>query len=227
MTTLYVQQKMKPIIFSLIHLLIIGALTLVYGAVKREHTLLFGEVSHLLPIHLFDKPRVIARLVNPGITEEFRFEENKEVSAVIVVTKIKKEYPKDDQLLDKIAPKQKNMQDYFGDDTVLLRAFELANRRVQEMVFLNAEYNPVSFPYGMGGRNLKRDIESLGISQSIVRDGLYIECAIYLEKKADENKNDFIDRARRICEEWTLSIEAKKSAEPVGVINSVTLRFTT
>jgi hypothetical protein len=188
---------------------IIGA-TCTANELKKEHQMLFGKISHNLPSVIFKKPRTIATLINPGITEEYRFEEAGNAALVLVVTKIRQDYPKDDSLLDKVKPKHQSMQKYFGDDIVLLRNVSKEKPRIDEMIFLNAEYDQKYFPYGMGGKNLKGKVKSLGISHFFVKDGLFIECSMYLEKNKKESKEEFIKRAKTLCGKWQKTIKVKK-----------------
>ena len=95
------------------------------GNLEQRHDLMFGKVTHELPSELFMEPRTIANLQTPGITEDYRFEETEKGSAVIVITKIRPDYPKDDSLLDKIKPKNEGMKKHFGGDVVLLRTINV------------------------------------------------------------------------------------------------------
>lgn len=180
------------------------------GDLEKNHSLLFGKVSYVLPEEVFTKPRSIARLINPGITEEYRYEDTGNASAVIVITKIREDYPKDDSLLDKIVPKNKAMQRQFGEDVVLLRTVSNEGSRIEELVFLNAQYDQTSFPYGIGGSDLHREVDSLGISMLFVEDELLIECAMHVRKKAQETRDVFIERARTLCSKWQKTVKAEK-----------------
>jgi hypothetical protein len=189
-----------------------GGVTSSAGELNQKHQLLFGTISHTLPAEIFKKPRCLARLINPGITEEYRFEENQEASAVLVITKIRKDYPKDDSLLDKVTPGNKALQRQFGEDVVWLRTAAKENPRIEEMIFLNAIYDQTSFPYGMGGENLNREVESLGISSMFVQNEMLIECAMHLKRAKAETKDAFIKRAQDLCLKWqkTIKTERKK-----------------
>jgi hypothetical protein len=179
---------------------------------QQEHQLSFGKLSHSLPSEIFNKPRGSLRVTNPGITEEYRFEENEDASAVLVVTKIREDYPKGDQLLEKsLVPGNQAMQKQFGREVVLLRTVSREKPRIDEIIFLNAAYDANSFPYAMGGSDLKREVESLGISIAFVQNELYIECAMHLKRGKQETKEAFIKRAQDLCIKWQKSIKAVKT----------------
>lgn len=186
-------------------------ITFLANDLNKEHKFLFGKISHTLPSEIFKSPRSIARLINPGITEEYRFEENENASVVLVITKIRKDYPKDDSLLDKVTPSNKAMQNQFGKDVVLLRTASKEKPRIEEMIFLNAEYDHTSFPYGMGATNPNRELECLGISIMFVQNELLVECAMHLKKAKQETKEAFIKRAQDLCLKWQKTIKSENT----------------
>lgn len=196
--------------YTIIISLLAGSACLADG-LEQRHPLLFGSVSHVLPKEVFKEPGTLARLINPGITEEYRFEETGDAAAVLVVTKIRPDYPKDDSLLDKVVPKNMAMQEHFGTNVVLLTAVSKKSPRVEEMVFLNAEYDQFSFPYGMGGADLTREVESLGISQMFVQEGCLVECAMHFKRKKGEKKAEFVERARAACGKWQRTVKVERS----------------
>lgn len=177
----------------------------------KQHQLSFGTISHTLPGALFKKPRNMGRVINPGITEEYRFEESENASAVLIITKVRKDYPKDDSLLDNVISGNKALQRQFGEDIVWLRTASKDNPRIEELIFLNAMYDQMSFPYGMGGENLSREVECLGISSIFVQNEMLIECAMHLKRAKVETKDAFIKRAQDLCLQWQKTIKTEKA----------------
>ena len=94
-----------------------------------------------------------------------------------------------------------------GKDVVLLRNISAQNPRVEEEIVLNLSYDS-TFPYGKGGKDMAGKLRSLGISLYFVQDGMFIECAMYFEKKKDESKEDFIKRAQTLCLNWQKTVKA-------------------
>lgn len=189
-------------------MLIIGT-DCIADELQKKHEFSFGKVYHTLPSEVFKHVRTIARTITPAITQEYRFEETGDASAVLVITKIRQDYPKDDSLLDRTISKSKNLQKHVGKKIVLLRTVSKRKPRIEELVFLNAGYGQ-SFPYGLGGSGISEDVQSIGISLTFVQNGFYIECAMHLKRKESESRKSFIKRTRKLCAKWQRTIKAKK-----------------
>lgn len=199
--------------YMLVVLLVISLDTICIGDdLEQSHRLSFGSISHTLPSEIFNNPHTTATVIQSGITEECRFEEGDRHSAVLVVTKIRKDYPKDDSLLDKVLPRYESIQQHFGKDVVLLRSTMNQKQRVEELIFLNAAYEK-TYPYGLGGQDLSGPVRHLGISLFFVQDGLFFECALHLKRAEGESKNDFIERSQKLCHQWQRSVRVLKTSE--------------
>jgi len=164
-----------------------------------------GKIAHRVPPEVGAEHRYSTSQPNPGITSEFRFK-GKTNAAVLVVTRIRDDYPKDDRLLDKQRPRSVATQRHFGRDIVRLRAVDADGKRFDEEVFLNCEYSDYSYPYGLGGANLRGDLRELSVQQTFVRDGRFIECSLHLKRLPSEAAEEFIARGQKACSRWAQSV---------------------
>ena len=84
---------------------------------------------------------------------------------------------------------------------------------MDEEIILNLQYDSF-YPYGKGVHRIggNDELRSLGISLYFVQNELFIECAMYLEKKKEESKEEFIKRAQELCLKWQKTVKAEKAS---------------
>lgn len=149
--------------------------------------------------------------IDPLITKQLRFQAPGS-AAVLISTRIRPDLPADDSRLDDIQAKYERLMETAEKESFVMRRFQAASDDVVELVMLNANYSD-TFPLGISIDHSTPGLQTLGISQMIVREGRLIELAFHLKIKEGEDQGTLISRARSVCNTWRESVKAHP-AEP-------------
>lgn len=168
-----------------------------------------GMVSHVLPPEFAaHKTRVLDP--NPGITRQFVYETADGLAAVLIVTKIRAELPKDDSLLDKSKADNEALLKAKGAELVALRDGELAGRRFTAMSALNWDYGP-SFPHAinLGAAPAGDRPAAAGDTAVFVRDGFFIEAALHRRSDGKLPRADLLAGLQDLSRRWLESVRVQ------------------
>lgn len=151
-----------------------------------------------------------SRELAPKLTKELRFVSKSGPAAVLVSTRIRADLPKDDRVLERVAPRYANFKQEHSADDVVLEFRGESPHRTLEFALAGGEYSE-AFPFVIGGEIGRDDPpKSVTISQFFVASDRMFELALYLPNDDKSAKGDLLTRARKTADTWRATIAVKK-----------------
>jgi len=139
------------------------------------------------------------------VTKLFRFEFESGDIAVLVSTKIRDDWPKDDSTLLRIEPRFKQTQEQFGADLCDVRLVGKAPQRMLGVSLVNPADSPF-FPMSLGSSR-SDTLNAVAVSHLFVKSGRVVECAIMGKNFGGEERDALVSRVSALVTQWRQSLK--------------------
>ena len=149
-----------------------------------------------------DAPKITEKWVEPEITSEIRSDFPNGNAAVLVITKIRDDLPKNDSVLERVKNRISVLQKTYGEEKVKITEKAENNSKILQVNYRDIVYDEYT-PYGIGFTKS----DSIGISQYLVRRGYLVELFVFLKNNSDTPILELEPVIIDLCDEFRSSLK--------------------